>query len=658
MNAPLIAVLSSLAMLLIVPCALAAAEPAAADPLAGRSPYGGCLEIKGTATGFFHTEKLNDRWMLVDPDGCGFLLIGMSGIGYYPSDDAGRGGRRWGWDRVESDEVAEMRRVLREKYPTRADWATAQIGRLRDWGFNGLLGRREDDVPNPIPYVVLLSMGGGWRAELFKDVFSEAFEQRVLEAAERCSPLKDDPWLIGYFTDNELPWRYSWGGGMLDEYLSHPADAPGAAAAVKFLEDRYDGDVAAFNAAWATRYDAFQDMLTDTAVRPGPGFDKHRVTQDREDFLHLVSRRYHSLTYRAVKDADPNHMVMGTRFLTGDISPAVIRGMNGSVDVISTNSYLTRNYPDSMFASFSELAGAPLLLTEFGYSAKDSGVPMDHTGAIPRVVDTQQERADKYAWYVGHVVTRPYLIGAIWWQYMDGFQGRYAGNFGLVTWGDEPYRTLTDRMTEVNLSLYDRLLHDPGTSEPVPPDHYTIRRTEPLDLDGDIAKYGELDIRVDRRHRYEGFEFDSVDFAADAALRHDDDDLYLAVRVRDADVFTCTSEELAAEDLNVWELDGVEFWVGYYQWLLHFEGDAPTLTPVRSDPFPGVRTHVTMLDDGYFYEAAFPKRELVDAISDGAIRFALGVNDGRLGERFRQIYYPRSYEWQYEETFAVGELTD
>ena len=40
--------------------------------------YGGFLDVKGKQTGFFHTERINDRWWLVTPDDHGFFGIGIS----------------------------------------------------------------------------------------------------------------------------------------------------------------------------------------------------------------------------------------------------------------------------------------------------------------------------------------------------------------------------------------------------------------------------------------------------------------------------------------------------------------------------------------------------------------------------------------------------
>ena len=39
--------------------------------------YGG-TDIKGKKTGFFHTQRIDDRWWLVTPEGHGFFGIGLS----------------------------------------------------------------------------------------------------------------------------------------------------------------------------------------------------------------------------------------------------------------------------------------------------------------------------------------------------------------------------------------------------------------------------------------------------------------------------------------------------------------------------------------------------------------------------------------------------
>ena len=51
------------------------ANPTLGDDL---DAYGGFTDVVGKKTGFFHTEKIDNRWWLVTPDGHGFFGIGIS----------------------------------------------------------------------------------------------------------------------------------------------------------------------------------------------------------------------------------------------------------------------------------------------------------------------------------------------------------------------------------------------------------------------------------------------------------------------------------------------------------------------------------------------------------------------------------------------------
>ncbi|MES2201733.1 MAG: hypothetical protein V4498_05735, partial [candidate division FCPU426 bacterium] len=497
----------------------------------------------------------------------------------------------------------------------------------------------------------------GHDAELFKDVFSPEFEASVTAAAEkRCKPNARDATLIGTFSDNELPWAKVWGGGFLDDYLSLPAGSAGFTQALKFLKDRYPG-IATFNSLWDTKYENFESITSKEGFKPGPAFDRERAAADREAFLEIVSRRYHSVVYKAFKKADPNHLVLGTRFLTGEVPLAVARGMRGNVDVVGANCYALRSFPAKFFKDFSEAAGAPILLTEFGYSGYDSGVPMDHSGAIPRVVETQAERADKYAWYMKAALATPEIVGACWWWYLDGFAGRNIGNFGFIDWKDQLWKVLADRATWVNHGIYSTILSNPGANLGPEAPLYKVRWHSDLKLDNDPSSAPDLDIHMDKALKYEGFGFDQAGLRADAAFTQDHNNLYISIRVYDKDVKTYAKDFIEKNHPNIWEMDGVEIRLGWIQGLLYFDQDKPVLSLVPTDPMPGISTSGKILKDGYFLQAKIPKADLGPVIQDKRLRLAIGVNDGIAGERHRQLQWPASFEWIYEETYAIGDLT-
>ena len=73
--------------------------------------YGGFHDVKGRRTGFFHTERINDRWWLITPDGHGFFGIGISHPITSMSEAAitfAYGGRQEEWMR---DGIRKMREL-------------------------------------------------------------------------------------------------------------------------------------------------------------------------------------------------------------------------------------------------------------------------------------------------------------------------------------------------------------------------------------------------------------------------------------------------------------------------------------------------------------------------------------------------------------------
>src|SRR5207244_3645892 len=61
----------------------ASLQPPPRDKFGGLQ--GGREKLDLKATGFFHVERKNDKWLLVDPEGNPFFHLGICGFG--PSDD-------------------------------------------------------------------------------------------------------------------------------------------------------------------------------------------------------------------------------------------------------------------------------------------------------------------------------------------------------------------------------------------------------------------------------------------------------------------------------------------------------------------------------------------------------------------------------------------
>ena len=220
-----------------------------ASPIPESDRFGGWAggpQLK--ATGFFRTEKVNGKWWLVDPDGhlffshgvdCVGIGSGTTGIGFRekyfawtPAKDDPVFGRFWGkctWPaahgfykdpaHVPYDTFSFANANLRRKYGEK--WQSEYIDRahrrLRAWGLNTIANWSWSTIYSlrRTPYTLCLGTYGtprlkdstGWWGAL-PDPFNPAFEKKLRERArDAAKTMRDDPWCIGVFVDNELSWN-------------------------------------------------------------------------------------------------------------------------------------------------------------------------------------------------------------------------------------------------------------------------------------------------------------------------------------------------------------------------------------------------------------------------------------------------------------------
>lgn len=385
---------------------------AASGPATPAAPaydvYGGWTQLTGTKTGFFHTQQIHGRWWLVTPEGNVFFSKGVDNVSYYPEAKSS--------PKAPDDTAA---------------WARTATKQLHDWNFNtaGAWSARElastGIVYAPVVDIAASVQRDVWLKGGIVDYFGEDFHaaaDRV--AAAKCAPHAKDPWLLGYFTDNELRWGKDWrsGDGLLESYLKMPETSAGYRKATELLKSR--------------------------------GHTLAEVTDvDRSDFLEMVAGEYARVTTEAIRRADPNHLVLGCRF-AGYAGDSAMRAVGRHFDVVSYHSYST-TAPVDRLEQVARLSGKPVMITEFSFKAMDSGLPNTKGAAKP--VATQQDRADGFARYAEALAVLPYCVGFHWFEYRDEpKEGRFDGensNYGVVHIDFTPWEVLTKRMTEVNRTI-------------------------------------------------------------------------------------------------------------------------------------------------------------------------------------------------------------
>ncbi|MBM3212719.1 hypothetical protein FJZ33_10900, partial [Candidatus Poribacteria bacterium] len=217
--------------------------------------YGGWTGLSSKATGFFYTEKINGIWWLIDPDGNAFISKGVNHISFTGDNSPALGYSPYG-------------RATEEKYGNIQNWAEASIKRLKGWNFNTVGAWSSNETfDKGMPYTVIMGMGAAARASwlegTFTDVFSPEFRDIAEDRAKRvCEPIADDPFLVGYFLDNELRWGPDWRSNktLFDDFLSMPENAHGKKALVNMLKEMY-GDIGKLNSLWNISLHSFDDLL-------------------------------------------------------------------------------------------------------------------------------------------------------------------------------------------------------------------------------------------------------------------------------------------------------------------------------------------------------------------------------------------------------------
>ncbi len=437
-----VVLMSLLASCLASPVSSAQAPAGASE----RDPYGGWNDLQLPATGFFQVVERDGVWWLVTPQGHAFLSKGVNNVSFRA-------------DNVPALGYSPYERAVQAKYGAPEAWAKAVAERLRGWGFNTLGSWSSPSTFNQnLPYTVNLNLatraGADWLKGAVGDFFSADFQQKMEAACrELCGPRAEDPWLLGYFTDNELRWGADWRGkeSLLEKYLQFPEGAAGRKAALEFLKQKY-GDVAALNQAWDTNI-ARWDELTGREQTSGEA-----VRKDQAAWQEAVARRYFETCRNAIRKADSNHLILGCRF-AGYAPDPVLLGLTGSVDVVSFNDY-GQNAPVETLQRIHRLTSRPIMLTEFSFKAMDSGLP--NTKGAGRPVATQQDRADGFTRYVQGLIDLPFMVGFHWFEHADEpKEGRFDGensNYGVVTIEDRPWDVLVQTMTRVNAGLETRHL--------------------------------------------------------------------------------------------------------------------------------------------------------------------------------------------------------
>ncbi len=248
-----------------------------------------------------------------------------------------------------------------------------------------------------------------------------------------------DPTLLGYYVDNELPWRED----ALTRYLSlDPSDINFKKALEWILEERN-----------------LQSAEADV------GDIKSNLTKDEQDrFLGLIARRYFGIVSKVLRERDPNHLFLGSRLHAPALRlKSVYEVLGEYADVISVNYYhrwTPRKSELDDWTTFSR--GKPVVISEWYVKGEDSGYT--NTDGAGGVVRSQVDRGRFYQNFALGLLESKSCIGWFWHTYRDTKDLPDGSNKGFLSVRYEVFDGLVGQAREINGQVYPLISYFDGLS--------------------------------------------------------------------------------------------------------------------------------------------------------------------------------------------------
>ena len=448
------------------------------------------------ASGFFRTEKRDGRWFLLTPEGNPFYSLGVNAVSaqhsatyvagreamftdlpqpgqalaaFFGSADSrsatgANQGRAFANGRWFDFYQANLQRSYGQVDP--AAWRSLSQDRLQAWGFNTLGNWSEPAFGGDarMPFSIPLSIHGDY-ATISTGVdwwgaMPDPFDPRFAMATERAVAIasrdhRDNPWLLGYFADNELAWAGPAGDphgryALAYATLRLTTDVPAKRAFLKQLRDKYRNHNG-LSKAWGIQLQAWELMEDPGFQAPLPRAEFPAIEQDMQAFLRLYAQTYFKTIADSLDWHAPNHLLLGGRFASS--IPEAVSACGQFCDVLSFNFYTREPQQGYDFAALREL-DKPLLITEFHFGSRDRG---PFWGGVAEVY-TEEERGPAYAHFLRKALAEPQIVGVHWFQYLDQpVTGRLLdgenGHLGLVAITDRPWAGFVSAVRKANLGV-------------------------------------------------------------------------------------------------------------------------------------------------------------------------------------------------------------
>ena len=437
--------LAGLLLLVSTTSALAASRPPRFDR------FGGLRTLKAKPSGWFRIGRFGNRDLFVSPDGHGYIALGVNHIGA----------------------VAQGGPTALFSAHTNRDWdryfAEVLKPQLNAWNMNSLGYGAPAELFDRMPFFATITLApiekhrshpirGQSGAYQFPDVFDPAWQREVENRIHKaCDRYRDNHFLIGYFWTDTPTWdlvktRGLRGTDWVSAIRQLPNTAPGKQRYASFLRDRYVDRLDELNTIYGLPLRSVEEVVDHDFKHVAIG--RHVVREDDEAFLEQIARCFYEVVGTAQRRFDPNHLVLGDRYLAGDAPASVLRAASPWIDVVSvqpgdryTKLYPPSTYfPERMIEHLHRVTGKPVLICDHAISYPTRDEPRTIFEQMP----SQAEAARATDAFLRQALSKPYMLGYLRCQYIDRPAGFGRGlRQGLVDQHGKPRQLLVNTYRHV-----------------------------------------------------------------------------------------------------------------------------------------------------------------------------------------------------------------
>lgn len=417
-------------------------------------PYGRWLSIKAHGNGFFKLSEINGRHTFVTPDGHAYHPLGTNHMSAYNN-------ARYSHVSDFQEEDKALKRLLAD---------------IRYLNMNSGGGDCPEIIQDNIPFFISISLTNNahWLPAdkfEFQDVFEKQFiEEMKAKIRNACLKYRDNKYLIGYYWTDTPRWDVVISRNRhLKDWVSYlrnlDKDAAGKKAYIDFLEGKYTS-VEHFNRTYGLSFKSFEGMLNGRFDHID--FHLPYVIADDTEFLGVIADHLYKLASETTKEYDPNHLILGEKYITGDHPKPVLAAAAKYVDALSIQPGPEKGpgpgpgkeeseFNAKGFANLFQISGKPVLICDhtISFYTKEYPVTLWHQ------FNSQLQAGESQARYILQAAKTPYIIGYMNCQYLDAYDPRRGLlKQGLLDKNGEMHESFCTLLKEANAKALNWIWND------------------------------------------------------------------------------------------------------------------------------------------------------------------------------------------------------